>query len=76
MQIDCDDWYGQIDAYLRRVIDERRSSAKRHLDRGMLAADKTRQQQAELHAQEADLRHLFVVLNEHFMNLQEANADY
>ncbi len=76
MQIDCDDWYGQIDAYLRRVIDERRSTAKRHLDLGMLAADKTRQQQAELHAQEADLRHLFVVLNEHFMNLQEANADY
>jgi len=76
MQSDFEDWNGQMQAYMQRDITGRLSATQQALELGRQAAAKARQELAELQAQEDDLQHLRGMLNEHFLNLQEANADY
>lgn len=76
MQSDFEDWNGQMQAYMQRDIKGRQSATQHAMELGRQAAAKTWQELAELQVQEDELQRLYGMLNEHFSNLQEANADY
>ena len=76
MDIDFEDWYAQIQAHLQREIDERESAAHRQVEENRLAAEKHRETLAKLEDQDKELKALFTMLEAHFSNLQDANADY
>lgn len=76
MEIDFEGWYAQIQSHLRQAIDERENAAHRELEEDRLAAEKYRETLEKLEDQDMELKNLYAMLDEHFSNLQDANADY
>ena len=76
MDIDFEDWHAQIQAHLQREIEARENAAHRQVEQNRLAAEKHRDTLAKLEDQDDELKALFTMLEAHFSNLQDANADY
>ncbi len=76
MEIDFEDWYAQIQAHLQQEIDKRENAAHRALEENRLAAEQCQETLAKLEDEDEELKKLYAMLDAHFSNLQDANADY
>lgn len=76
MEIDFGDWYAQTRAHLQQEVDRQEDAAHRGREESRLAAEQYRETLAKLDEEDAEWKKLDAMLEAHFSNLQDANADY
>lgn len=76
MANDFDNWCTQIDAHLERSVAAAHGAVQHQHDQNARDTAQAAQALAQLRAEETDLHDMYAMLDEHFLNLQDANTDY